>query len=108
MAGSNEMHIHSSSNYLPINKNRLSEIVTLKRGFAPSPGACRGLRREAPVSPTFSATAFSPTVGATLKILSATPNFEAPKPSVYKHYLYGIQVGNFTAFLRLETRPVLE
>ena len=45
----------------------------------------QGMRCEAAFSPTFSATHFSPTVGATPKI----------QPSVYKHYLYCIQVGNF-------------
>ena len=53
------------------------------------------MRWEAPVSPTFSATPFSPTVGATPKTYSATPDVEVPQPSVYKHYLYCIQVGNF-------------
>ena len=47
-------------------------------------------------SPTISATPFSPTVGATPKILSATPYFEVHQPSVYKHYLYCMQVGNCT------------
>ena len=39
-------------------------------------GACRGVRCEAAFSPTFSGTPFSPTIGATTEILSATPNFE--------------------------------
>ena len=42
-----------------------------------SAGACRVVRYAAS-SPTFSATLFSPTFGATPKINSTTPDFVAP------------------------------
>ena len=42
-------------------------------------GACRGMKCNRALSPTFSTTPFSPTFGATPDILKATPDFEDPQ-----------------------------
>ena len=49
-------------------------------------GVCRGVRWEAAVSPTLSATSFSPNAGATPKILSATADFEVHQPCSMMDY----------------------
>ena len=71
----NEIKLTQSPWYMFMFFLHISCYKTLPDRYA---WACRGVRCEAALSPTFSARHFSSTFGAAPKSLSATPNFRSP------------------------------